>query len=67
MVNTFAICEKQILSLNSRFINSEIELDDYHKSVKALLREMGWQMRAQFESITFSRHGDPACADLRLS
>ncbi len=67
MTTPFAICQTQILALNSRLINSEIELDDYHRNVEALLRGMDWQMRAQCESIAFSRHGGPAYADLRLS
>lgn len=67
MANTFAICQKQILSLNSRLINSEIVLDDYHKNVEVLLRDMGWQMRVQFESLTFSQHGDLGRTYLRRS
>lgn len=66
MANTFAICQKQILSLNSRLINSEIALDDYHKNVEALLCDMGWQMRVQFDSLTFSRHSGLTRTDLWL-
>lgn len=67
MADTFAICQKQILSLNSRLIDSEIALDDYHKNVEALLRDMNWQMRVQFDSLTFSRRSGLTRTDLRLS
>ena len=54
MDNPLAFCEKQILALNSRLINSEIGLDDYRKNVEALLGGMGWQMRIRFDNLIFS-------------
>ena len=54
MDNPLAFCQKQILALNSQLINSEIALDNYRKNVEALLGEMGWQMRVQFENLIFS-------------
>ncbi len=54
MDNPLAFCQKQIQALNSQLINSEIALDDYRKKVEALLSDMGWQMRVQFDSLIFS-------------
>jgi hypothetical protein len=54
MDNTLAFCQEQILLLNSRLINSEIELDDYRNHVEALLGGMGWQKRTQFDDLIFS-------------
>lgn len=54
MGNTLADCRAQILHLNSRLINSEIGLNDYRRSVQALLRKAGWQARIHFDSIIFS-------------
>jgi hypothetical protein len=54
MNNPLAFCQKQIRTLNSRLINSEIALDDYRKNVETLLGSMGWQMRVQFDSLIFS-------------
>jgi len=54
MGNTLAYCRTQILYLNSRLINSEIELKDYRRNVDALLRSVGWQARIHFDSIIFS-------------
>lgn len=54
MNNTLAFWQGQILSLNSKFINSEITLYDYRKSVEALFRSMGWQRCLQCECLTFS-------------
>lgn len=53
MDNTLAFWQRQILSLNSQLINSEIALDDYRKKVEALFRRMGWQKRIQFDNLTF--------------
>ena len=54
MADILVFCRMQILDLNSRFINSEIELNEYRRSVESLLRNIGWQARVQFDSIIFS-------------
>jgi hypothetical protein len=54
MANTLAFCRTQILYLNSRLINSEIELNDYRRSVEALLSDAGWLVRVECDSIAFS-------------
>jgi hypothetical protein len=54
MDNTLAFWQEQILSLNSRHINSEIPLADYRKGVEALFRSMGWQKRIQCDTLAFS-------------
>ena len=54
MANTLALCQKQILSLNSQLIDSKIEPDEYRKSVEALLSGIGWQKRFLFDCLTFS-------------
>jgi hypothetical protein len=51
---TLAFYQKQIRSLNTRFINSEIGLDDYRRSVKELLCGMDWQYRIQIEGLVFA-------------
>ncbi len=54
MDNTLVFCRLQILNLNSQLINSEIDLNDYRRSVKALLQRLTWQARVQFDCIIFS-------------
>lgn len=53
MTNKLALFKEQILSLNTRFINSEIALGEYRKNAEVLLRVMGWQKRIQLESLIF--------------
>ena len=54
MDNTLAYSQKLIQSLNTRFINSEIGLDDYRRSVKELLCSMNWQYRIQIDGLVFA-------------
>jgi hypothetical protein len=53
MANKLAFFQKQILSLNTQLINSEIALDDYRKMAEALLRGMDWQKRIQLDNLIF--------------
>ncbi len=54
MTNSLAFFKKQILSLNTMLINSDIALDDYRLRAKALLLGMGWQKRIQLENLVFT-------------
>ena len=54
MDNTLEFWQKQILSLNSQLINSEIALEDYHKNVETIFRGVDCQMRIQLGDSTFS-------------
>ena len=53
MANKLAFFKKQILSLNTQLINSEIALVEYRKKAESLLRGMGWQKRILLDNLIF--------------